>query len=84
MQTGMIDSPSRAISAASDSSSLYQFAARRPDPAFAASRTFAKRSWSAVATIAVVLTLSGCGVFCAGAGASGGGFAAGCGTGVRF
>jgi hypothetical protein len=36
-----------------------------------------------LATLAVAITLAGCGVFCGGAGAIGG-FAAGCSTGMPF
>ncbi|MEX3639862.1 hypothetical protein [Paraburkholderia sp. BR14320] len=39
---------------------------------------------TALAAIAAALLLSGCGVFCAGAAASGGAYAGGCGTSVRF
>jgi hypothetical protein len=38
----------------------------------------------ALAAIAAAALLSGCGVFCGGAAASGGAFAGGCGTSVRF
>lgn len=37
-----------------------------------------------VAALAVALLLPGCGLFCGGAAASGGGYAGGCATGVRF
>jgi hypothetical protein len=37
-----------------------------------------------LAAIAAAALLSGCGVFCGGAAASGGAFAGGCGTSVRF
>lgn len=38
----------------------------------------------AIAAVSAALLLSGCGVFCGGAGNSGGGFAGGCGTSMRF
>jgi len=37
-----------------------------------------------LAAITMTLALSGCGVFCGGAGGSGGGFTGGCGAGMRF
>jgi len=37
-----------------------------------------------LASIAVLMALSGCSVFCGGAGQSGGGFAGRCGAGVRY
>ncbi|MBC8731355.1 hypothetical protein F6X39_24415 [Paraburkholderia sp. UCT2] len=39
---------------------------------------------SALAAITAAALLSGCGVFCGGAAASGGAYAGGCGTSVRF
>ncbi|NVH72937.1 hypothetical protein FSB08_10215 [Paraburkholderia sp. JPY432] len=39
---------------------------------------------TALTAIAAALLLSGCGVFCGGAAASGGAYAGGCGTSVRF
>jgi hypothetical protein len=42
------------------------------------------RMRTALATIAAAALLSGCGVFCGGAAASGGAYIGGCGTSVRF
>ncbi|EEA00922.1 hypothetical protein BH160DRAFT_3780 [Burkholderia sp. H160] len=42
------------------------------------------RSRTAFAAMAAAALLSGCGVFCGGAAASGGAYAGGCGTSVRF
>jgi multisubunit Na+/H+ antiporter MnhB subunit len=84
MQSGIIDPQSRITSATFHLSSRPQSGARHSRTAFADTRTFGKRLGTTLVTIALLTTLSGCGVFCAGAGASGGGFAGGCGTRVRF
>ncbi|PRX27028.1 hypothetical protein B0G75_11658 [Paraburkholderia sp. BL18I3N2] len=44
------------------------------------------KTWlrATLASVTIALALSGCGVFCGGAGGSGGGFAGGCATGMRF
>ncbi|REE19263.1 hypothetical protein B0G71_2341 [Paraburkholderia sp. BL27I4N3] len=45
-----------------------------------------RKPWlcATLAGVTMVFALSGCGVFCGGAGGSGAGFAGGCATGMRF
>jgi multisubunit Na+/H+ antiporter MnhB subunit len=64
--------------------------AARLDPSLVALTTrlqkpaFKRYLRATLAVVAMSAALSGCGVFCGGAGGSGGAFAGGCATGVRF
>jgi hypothetical protein len=77
MQTGMIDhSPDAEVPDALPAPSS-PFSRKRE-------RISAPYLRVTLACVTMSFALSGCGVFCGGAGGSGGGFAGGCATGMRF
>jgi hypothetical protein len=84
MQSGKIDAHPCNAPGTSARSRFPHPAMRDSPPAPVHTRSFAARVGAVLAVVTVSVALSGCGVFCGGAGGSGGGFAAGCGTGVRF